>query len=241
MTNALLPIVALSSGDPAGIGPELCLKAAVSSDVLSICQPIIYSDLQVLRCHVDACGIDVELEGCKTDTEIDWSSSKVKFIELNLFGNSKFLMGKINKDNGKASIECAAAAIQGAVVGDVEAVVAAPQTEKSIHLAGIEFDGYSSFVARQTGLLADDVYLMVCFDNYRIAHCTLHSSVRQSLELITEKRVRHIITAVNQTLVKIGIDRPRILVAGLNPHASDGGLFGNEENEIIELRLLQKY
>jgi len=169
MTKALLPIVALSSGDPAGIGPELCLKAAVSSDVLSICQPIIYSDLQVLRCHVDACGIDVELEGCKTETEIDWSSSKVKFIELNLFGNSKFLMGKINKDNGKASIEC----------------VAAPQTEKSIHLAGIEFDCYPSFVARQTGLLADDVYLMVCFDNYRIAHCTLHSSVRQSLELIT--------------------------------------------------------
>ena len=234
MTKSPLPIVALSSGDPAGIGPELCMKAALSSDVTSICRPVIYSDLQVLTCHAEACGIGIQLDGYKTVADIDWSSSKVKFIELDLFSAKKFSIGKINRENGRASVECGAAAIQAAIDGYVEAVVAAPQTEKSIHLAGIEFDGYPSFVASQTGLEPDDVYLMVCFDNYRIAHCTLHSSVRQSLQLITKGRVCHVIGAVNETLVRIGIDSPRILVAGLNPHASEGGLFGSEERDIIE-------
>jgi len=234
MTETALPIVALSSGDPAGIGPELCMKAALSEDVISICRPVIFSDPQVLARHADSCGIEIELDGFKAVSKIDWSRSGVKFIELDLFGNKEFHIGEINGDNGRAAVECGAAAIQAAVAGDVRAVVAAPQTEKSIHLAGIEFDGYPSFVARQTGLAPDDVYLMVCFDKYRIAHCTLHASVRQCLEMITEERVRHVIGAVNETLIKIGIAAPKILVTGLNPHASEGGLFGSEEAEIIE-------
>ncbi|MCH8087565.1 MAG: 4-hydroxythreonine-4-phosphate dehydrogenase PdxA, partial [Chloroflexi bacterium] len=83
----------------------------------------------------------------------------------------------------------AAIEIGTTVAGEVAAVVAAPHTEKSIHLAGIEFDGYPSFVARQNGMAPDDVFLMICFDDYRIAHCTLHTSVRRSLEMITEDRV----------------------------------------------------
>ena len=233
MNEAALPVVALSSGDPAGIGPELCMKAALSSDVTDICRPVIYSDQEVLLDHADSCGIDIQLDGYRTVAGIDWSSTDVKFIKLDLFGKSKCLIGEINGENGRASIECGAAAIKAAIDGDVQAIVAAPQTEASIHLAGIEFDGYPSFVARQTGMKEEDVYLMVCFDKIRIAHCTLHSSVRQSLELITTERVGAVIGAVNETLLRIGIDRPRILVAGLNPHASEGGLFGSEENDII--------
>jgi 4-hydroxy-L-threonine phosphate dehydrogenase PdxA len=240
MSNSALPIVALSCGDPAGIGPELCMKAALSEDIRAICQPLIFGDPEVLKQHKELCGIDIQLDGYKLVSEINWSTPGVKFIALELFNNEQFIMGEINGDNGRAAVECGAAAIQAAVAGEVQAVVAAPQTEKSIHLAGIEFDGYPSFVARQTGLAPDDVYLMVCFDKYRIAHCTLHASVRQSLDMITENRVRHVIGAVNDTLVKIGIAKPKILVAGLNPHASEGGLFGSEEAEIIMPAIVAK-
>jgi 4-hydroxy-L-threonine phosphate dehydrogenase PdxA len=212
MTDTALPIVALSGGDPAGIGPELCMKAALSTEVLSICRPLIFGDRQVMNKHVDSCAIEIEFDSVSAVSEIDWSRPGVKLLEL----------------------DCGAAAIQAALTGDVSAVVAAPQTEKSIHMAGIEFDGYPSFVARQTGLASDDVYLMVCFDQYRIAHCTLHTSVRKSLDLITEDRVRHVIGAVNDTLVKIGLASPKILVTGVNPHASEDGLFGSEEAEIIQ-------
>ena len=169
MNEAALPVVALSSGDPAGIGPELCMKAALSSDVTNICRPVIYSDQEVLLDHADSCGIDIQLDGYMTVADINWSSTDVKFIKLDLFGKSKCSIGEINGTNGRASIECGVAAIKAAIDGEVQAIVAAPQTEASIHLAGIEFDGYPSFVARQTGMKAEDVYLMVCFDKIRIA------------------------------------------------------------------------
>ena len=234
MAKETLPIVAFSVGDPAGIGPELCMKAALSDEVTSICRPLIYCDRAVLQDHVDAIELDIEIDDYADIAQIDWRSSGVKCLGLDLFGGQKFHMGEINADNGRASVACGAAAIKAAVAGEVSAVVAAPQTEKSIHLAGIEFDGYPSFVARQTGLAPEDVYLMVCFDNYKIAHTTLHSSVRRSIDLITKERVKHIIQSVNETLKKIGIENPHILVSGLNPHASEGGLFGTEEAEIIE-------
>ena len=234
MTEENLPIVAFSGGDPAGIGPELCMKAALSDEVTSICRPLIYCDRAVLQNHVDAIELDIEIDDYSDIAKIDWRSPGAKCLDLDLFGAQKFHMGEINADNGRASVACGAAAIKAAVAGEVSAVVAAPQTEKSIHLAGIEFDGYPSFLARQTGLPPEDVFLMVCFDNYRIAHTTLHSSVRHSIDLITEERVKHIIQSVNETLKKIGIEHPRILVSGLNPHASEGGLFGSEEREIIE-------
>jgi 4-hydroxy-L-threonine phosphate dehydrogenase PdxA len=232
--SADLPIVALACGDPAGIGPELCMKAALSDAVTGISRPLIFGDPKVLAAHASSCGIEIDLDPYDTVGEVDWDKPGVKQISLDLFGNKDLKIGEVNGDNGKAAVDCAAATIRAALDKDVDAVVSAPQTETAVHMAGIEFDGYPSFVARQTGLAPEDGFLMVCFDKFRIAHCTLHSSVRQSLDLITEDRVKHVIGSVHDTLVRIGIDKPRIMVAGLNPHASEGGLFGSEETEIIE-------
>ena len=229
-----LPIVALSIGDPAGIGPEICMKATLSEQVTRICRPVLFGDPNVMTTQMDSCGIEVLFDGYRSIAEVDWSRPGVKLIELDLFEDREFHIAEINGDNGTAAVVCSATAIKAAMAKEVSAVVAAPQTERSIQLSGIEFDGYPSFVARQTGLAPEDVYLMVCFDNYRIAHCTLHSSVRQSLDLITKARVQHVIGAVYETLQKIGIEEPSILVSGLNPHASEDGLFGSEEAKYIK-------
>ncbi len=117
--------------------------------------------------------------------------------------------------------------------GEVEAVVAAPQTETAIKLAGIDFDGYPSFVARCTGVAAEDAFLMICFDSTRIVHATLHVSLREAIGLVTGERITAVIQAADTALRRIGIAGPRLAVSGLNPHASEGGLFGTEENEII--------
>jgi len=113
-------------------------------------------------------------------------------------------------------------------------VVAAPQTERSIAAAGIAFDGYPSFVARETGTPVADVFLMICFDEKRIVHATLHVSVREALALITRERVEHVIRVTDASLKKLGIAKPTICVSGLNPHAGEDGLFGRDEIEIIE-------
>ena len=235
-----LPIIALSCGDPAGIGPELCIKAAVSEDILSISRPIVYGDSDVLILHAESCGLDIQFDVQKAPSKFDWSNSGVKVIELDQFKPKKFEFGQINAANGRASVEYGTAAIQAAISGQVAAVVAGPQTQKSIQLAGIKFDGYPSFVARQTGLTSEDCYLMICFDKYRVAHVTLHQSIRQSLDLITEDRIKHIISVVHETLIKIGIKQPKILVSGLNPHAGERGLFGSEEVQIIRPAILNK-
>jgi 4-hydroxy-L-threonine phosphate dehydrogenase PdxA len=112
-------------------------------------------------------------------------------------------------------------------------VVAAPQTERSIQAAGIAFDGYPSFVARETGTPVNDVYLMICFDDVRIAHATLHVSVREAVALITPERVERVIRVTDAALKQLGIARPKIFVGGLNPHAGEDGMFGLEEIEII--------
>ena len=142
--------------------------------------------------------------------------------------------GKVDAAYGRASLAAARRAIQTALAGEVEAVVAAPQTERSITAAGIAFDGYPSFVARETNTPVNDVFLMICFDDKkRIVHATLHVSVREALALITGERVEHVIRVTDASLKKLGIARPKIFVSGLNPHAGEDGLFGRDEIEII--------
>ena len=145
--------------------------------------------------------------------------------------------GTVDAAYGRASLASARRAIKAALEGEVEAVVAAPQTERSIKAAGIDFDGYPSFVARETGTPVADVYLMICFDDNgrekRIVHTTLHVSVREAVALITRERVERVIRVADASLKKLGIAKPKLFVSGLNPHAGEEGMFGREEIEII--------
>lgn len=149
-----------------------------------------------------------------------------------------FHLGQIHPDNGRAAIESARAAIRGALAGEYAAVVAAPHSEQAIHAAGIEFDGYPSFVARETGLPPEHGVLMLCFRHagreLRIAHVTLHTSVAEALRRITPESVGRTLRAVHGALQRIGIDKPRIAVSGVNPHAGEGGLFGREEESAVK-------
>ena len=165
--------------------------------------------------------------------DADWSDGAVNLLDAGDGGNPPVKFGTVDAAYGRASLSSARRAIKAALAGDVEAVVAAPQTERSIQAAGIAFDGYPSFVARETGTPVNDVYLMICFDDVRIAHATLHVSVRDAVALITPERVERVIRVVNVALKNLGIAAPRIFVGGLNPHAGEDGMFGREEIEII--------
>ena len=162
-----------------------------------------------------------------------WSNGTLNLLDASDGTNTPVSFGKVDASYGRASLAAARRAIQCALAGEVEAVVAAPQTERSIAAAGIAFDGYPSFVARETGTPVNDVYLMICFDDARIVHATLHVSVREALALITRERVERVIRVTDAALKKLGIARPKIFVGGLNPHAGEDGLFGRDEIEII--------
>lgn len=216
------PAVAIATGDPGGIGPEISLKAALDPAVRAICDPVVIGDREVLQRHAKACGLSLD---------------SVSVLERKQLKRGELRIGEISAAHGRAAIDSAQAAIRGALAGDYAAVVAAPHSETAIHAAGIEFDGYPSFVARTAGLAPDDGILMLCFEHegreVRIAHVTLHASVLASLKMISTDRVLRTIRAVHETLERIGISKPKIAVSGVNPHAGEGGLFGDEEAKLI--------
>src|SRR5204863_182205 len=146
-------------------------------------------------------------------------------------------LGKVAPEHGRAALEAAAVAIEGALAGKYDAVVGAPHTEAAIHAAGIKFDGYPSFVARRCGLAADEAMLMLCIAHagreFRIAHVTLHTSVKDALAQITGPRIIRTLRATEAALRALGIQKPRIALAGVNPHAGEAGAFGREEIEVI--------
>ncbi len=234
MPSEALPIVAIATGDPAGIGPEISMKAALDPGVRAVCRPILVGDPDVVARHAQACGIDADIRSVDRISDAVAANGALGLLAASSSEAADIAFGETSAASGRASLAAARAAIQAALAGDVDAVVAAPQNQTSIALAGIEFDGYPSFVARETGLDRHDVYLMLCFGDTRVVHCTLHVSVREAISLITRERVGHVIATADRTLRRLGIAEPKIHVSGLNPHAGEGGLFGSEENDIIK-------
>src|SRR4051794_31516754 len=226
--------IAIPVGDPAGIGPEICLKAVLDPRVCAACDPIIVCDPALLKRHAKSCGLNAKLNVIERVSAADWSGTRINVLTCPQPETASLGFGVTSPVAGRASIAFCAAAVQTAMSGDVDAVVAAPQNETSIAQAGIAFDGHPSFVARQTGTDEAGVYMMLCFGDTRIAHCTLHRSVKESIALITRENVARTIRAANTALKRLGIAHAKIAVSGLNPPAGAGGLFGREESEIIK-------
>ena len=211
------PRIAIAIGDPAGIGPETAIKASLNRDVCDICDPVIVGDYEVLARYAHV------LRKSPPENVVDVGAINVNFLTP----------GESDASCGRAILEYAAKAVDMAQAGEVDAVVACPQTQSSIKAAGIEFDGYPSWVARRTGTDPDDVFMMLVSDRLRIAHVTLHLGIREALDLIDTPRIVRTLSAANTALQRISIATPRIAVSGINPHAGEDGLFGSEEAEIV--------
>jgi len=228
-----LPKIAIATGDPAGIGPEIALKASLDERVRAACRPLLVGMPAVVEMHAQAAKLSPTLKVVRKVSEADWSNGAVNLLDASDGANVPVKFGTVDAAYGRASLASASRAIHAALAGEVGAVVAAPQTERSIAAAGIAFDGYPSFVARETGTKVEDVYLMICFDDKRIVHATLHLSVAEAIKLITREHIGRVIRVTDTALKKLGIAKPKIFVSGLNPHAGEDGLFGREEIEII--------
>jgi len=233
MADRQLPKIAIATGDPAGIGPEVSLKAALDAGVRALCRPILVGDADTVRRHATAAGIDAPMHVVGDARAATFADGAVDVLSVPFDGSAELKFGVNDAAYGRATLASAARAIAAARAGEVDAVVAAPHNQTSIAAAGIAFDGYPTLVARETGMNQHDVFLMLCFGDTRIVHCTLHVGVAQALALITRERVGRAIRAADTALRRIGIAQPHLAVSGLNPHAGEGGLFGREEIDTI--------
>lgn len=231
--GAAKPIIAITTGDPAGIGPEIALKSAADPRVRGVCRPLLVGDVGILDFFRARFDMPFALRSVSSPADAQFDDGVVDVLDVPNLPLDGFQPGVATAACGRAILDYAARAVELALTGQVSAIVAGPQTQKAIRAAGIEFDGYPTYIAARTGTDPDDVFLMLYNDDLRIVHVTLHTSLRAALDLITRDRVLKALQAAGRAVRNLGIERPRLAVSGVNPHAGEDGLFGQEEIDHI--------
>ncbi|MCF8381333.1 MAG: 4-hydroxythreonine-4-phosphate dehydrogenase PdxA [Bacteroidales bacterium] len=225
------PIIAISAGDPAGIGPEICAKALLSENVYSFCSPLVICDAQVIEWAIDFCKLSLKINKITSPEQGLYSLGTIDVLDIKNIDPMTFSYGQVSKMTGKASFEYVIKAIELALAGKVDATVTGPINKEAIHLAGYNFAGHTEIFAHFT---KTSKYAMMLADHdFRVIHVNTHMSMLDSIKNTTTARVLDTIQLASMALIKMGIKNPRIAVNGLNPHAGENGLFGKEEIEQI--------
>lgn len=219
---ALKPVIAIPLGDPNGIGPEIALRAANDPAVRAACVPKLVGDAATLGFYGGRLGLNGEDAG--------FAASPFAADGLSAAPPAP---GEVSAAAGRATIAYARAAIGLARAGVADAVVAAPHNETAVAAAGIAFSGYPGLLAAETATDPDQVFLMLVGPEHRIVHLTLHMGLRAALDLITPARVTDAARAAHKACRRLGIEAPHIGVCGLNPHAGEGGLFGDDDDRVV--------
>lgn len=234
------PILGITMGDPAGIGPEIIVKAFVSPEMKEILEsnrPFVIGDADVLRQAIEVLNAKINvntIQSIENIPEANFEFGTVNILDLNNIDVKTLKKGEVQLTCGRASIDYIKKAAELAMDKKIHAIVTAPINKQSIKKADHPYPGHTETLAVLTGISPDDVTMMLVTGNFRVFHVTLHQSLKDAIKNIKKDKVLETIRVANQGLKSLGIENPNIAVAGLNPHASDGGRFGNEELEEIE-------
>lgn len=223
MTQATAPRsprrLALAAGDPNGIGPEIAIKALAALDDAARARITLFGPGEVLQRAAQLC-----------DQAALWP--RLRHVEAGTLDAAHAVPGRIDAAAGASTVASATAALQACRAGAFDAVIACPHHETAIHQAGIPFSGYPSLVARVCGVPEDEVFMLLVGGDLRILHATLHESVPTALGRMTPDLVLNAVYAGVRACQALGVNRPRIGLFGINPHASEGTLFGPEDQRI---------
>jgi 4-phospho-D-threonate 3-dehydrogenase / 4-phospho-D-erythronate 3-dehydrogenase len=221
-----LPRIGITMGDPAGIGPEVVLKAVAEDEVRRICVPVIIGDAQLLahtaRTLDLQSGYDIVRKGEKIPDEI---SEPIIFHLDNITGSIE--PGIESGTAGKAAAGYIEAAVELCAAGSIDAIATAPINKRALFLGGYSFPGHTEFLAHLTG--AEEYAMAFVASNLRIVLLSTHVPLSEAITMVERDRIVKIVSLTNRELQRWGIERPRLAVAALNPHGAEGGLFGVEE------------
>jgi 4-hydroxythreonine-4-phosphate dehydrogenase len=217
-------------GDAAGIGPEITLKALADESIKKVCQPVIIGDAAVLQRTAQELGIAAEFLIVSKDEEIPAADSH-RTVIYDLANLSGICLGIDAAPTGKAAAETIECAVRLWRAGKIDAITTAPISKKAIHMGGYDYPGHTEFLA----VLTDTKEFAMSFfaDKLRVVLLSTHVSLLDAISLVKKEKLVELIVFTNQALSGL-LNRPvKIAVAGLNPHASEGGMFGTEERDEI--------
>lgn len=226
-----MPRIGITMGDPAGIGPEVVLKAVAEAEIRRSCVPVIIGDAQLLAHTARTLDLQGGYDIVRRDEAFPEDLAEPVIYHLdNIIGLIE--PGVESGAAGKAAGSYIEAAVELCAAGSVDAIATAPINKRALFLGGYSFPGHTEFLAHLTG--AEEYAMAFVAANLRIVLLSTHVPLSEAIRLVERDRLVRVIDLTNRELQRWGIERPRIAVAALNPHGAEGGLFGVEEaSEIV--------
>jgi 4-phospho-D-threonate 3-dehydrogenase / 4-phospho-D-erythronate 3-dehydrogenase len=226
------PIVGITLGDPAGIGPEIAIKALGQAEVMEVCHPIVIGDQKVVKAALKSFGAGMGLNVLRKIEQDIGDPHLLNVLDTDNVDIDKVHVGQASALGGRAVFEDVKRAVVLAENGKIGGIVAGPHNKYSVNLAGVHFAGYPPLMAKLTG--SRYAFNMLVAGSIRIVGATLHMALKDVSKALNPDLVQATIEAANGAVKKLGVSQPRIAVAGLNPHCGEEGLFGGEDDEVIK-------
>ena len=225
------PIVGITMGDAAGIGPEVIAKALAHREVYDVCSPLVVGDASVMKNALKIVKKNLNVQSVDDPSKGKYQHGTIDVLDLHNIDASKLQVGKVQQMAGKAALEYIETAVKLAQQNKINALCTASINKEAIKLAGAKVPGHTEILANLTN--TKEVTMLLISGKIRVFHVTIHVPLSKVPSLITKESVLETIKLAYDSLRGLGIPDPKIAVAGLNPHASDGGLFGPEGKEKI--------
>jgi 4-hydroxythreonine-4-phosphate dehydrogenase len=217
------PIVAVTMGDPAGVGPEVVAKSFAHPAIFTHVRPVVVGDRRRLQRAAQIAGVALEVRAIERPADAEWRSGILDCIEAGSVPDD-LPFGELSAAAGEAAFRYVRRAVELALQGEVAAICTAPLNKEALRAAGHRYPGHTELLAELTH--TPEVSMMLMAENLRVIHVTTHIGLLDAVELIDDARVERTILRGHALLERIGIESPRIAVCGINPHAGEGGLFG---------------
>jgi 4-hydroxythreonine-4-phosphate dehydrogenase len=226
-----LPVLGITMGDPAGVGPEIIARACAEPAVRALGRPVVIGAATVMGEAIGLVGAPLALHAVRSVAECAWAPGALECLDLDNVDAATLPRGEVSAAAGRAAYEYIERAVALAGAGQIDAIITAPVNKEALAAAGVPHSGHTEILARLSG--TTDFAMLLMGRELRVIHVTTHVALRRVPELVTRDRVLRTIRLAQKTMASLGRPRPRIAVAGLNPHAGEEGLFGDEEQTAI--------
>ena len=232
MNNPVKPILAITMGDPAGTGPEIIAKVAASETGQAATRLVCIGDAGMMEKTFRLINASCRVNPIHSIADAKFQPGVLDVYDLKNIDPDQLKPGVVQSAAGKAAFEYITTAIDLALEGQVTGVVTSALNKEALNLAGYHYAGHTEIFAERTH--TPKVTMMLASGHFRVTHVSTHCSLRQAVERCVTSRILEVIHITHNALLQMGIDKPRLAVAGLNPHSGEGGLFGTEEIEQIQ-------
>lgn len=225
------PLLVVTMGDAAGSGPEIITKALADPEVRKVSRPVVIGDAATMRAALEITHDHGEVRAIEKLSDASFQDNLIEVIDRHNILLDRLVRGQVNPMAGKAAYEYIKLATDLALAGKCDAVVTSAISKEALNKAGYHYDGHTQLLAELCG--ASEVAMMLVSGKLRVSHVSTHVSLRQAIERVRPERILTVLRLTDEAVRQMGVDQPRVAVAGLNPHSSEGGLFGDEEIKYI--------